>query len=579
MQIKRRMFLRAGVAAVAASSLPVAFLFARRARAAGFGALVADPAGILDLPPGFSYRILERQGDPMSDGYRVPGSMDAMACFAGPNNTLILMRNHEVSTSASAGPYGSGQQPPSQAYNPAMYGGVTRLVLNATTFNRISSNLVLVGTNRNCAGGMSPWGWLSCEEAFTAQHGYVFVCPTDATTVRAPQRIIGYGHFNHEAATTDPRTSICYLTEDRSDSSFYRFVPTNASSPFNGRLQALRIRGQNAFDTNGMTLGQTLDVDWVDIADPNPASDTIRFDVQAQGAAIVRRGEGIWFHEGIVYVVSTSGGPAGGGQIFAYTPANETLKLVAHSTNRNILDGPDNITVAPWNEIYIAEDGSSTQFVRGITLTGEVFDFARNRMSGDSEFTGVCFSPDGKAMFVNVQDQSYTFVITGPFPTVPPPTDGGTGQGGTGGQAGAGGSSGQQGGAGQSGSAGQAGAAGQSGSAGQAGAAGQGGLGQGGSVGASGATGIGGQAGGSAGAGGRLGSAGIGGNSGSGRADAGNQGRPIVNAEDEAGCGCSVPPRRSALGGVLGGAAALFGALIRRSGRSGNTEPAPDDGD
>jgi secreted PhoX family phosphatase len=48
-------------------------------------ALRADPQGILDLPEGFSYRVLQRGGEMMTDGYRVPGRPDAMACFAGPN--------------------------------------------------------------------------------------------------------------------------------------------------------------------------------------------------------------------------------------------------------------------------------------------------------------------------------------------------------------------------------------------------------------------------------------------------------------------------------------------------------------
>ena len=48
------------------------------------------------------------------------------------------------------------------------------------TFERVSSNLVLTGTSRNCAGGASPWGWLSCEEAVEPEHGYVFLCDVEA---------------------------------------------------------------------------------------------------------------------------------------------------------------------------------------------------------------------------------------------------------------------------------------------------------------------------------------------------------------------------------------------------------------
>ena len=49
-----------------------------------------------------------------------------------------------------------------------------------------------------------------------------------------------------------------------------------------------------------------------------------------------------------------------------------------------------------------------------MTRDGAVFDLARNAASR-SELCGVCFSPDGRAMFVNVQEDGLTLVITGPF--------------------------------------------------------------------------------------------------------------------------------------------------------------------
>ena len=38
------------------------------ARALGYGNLESDPRGLLDLPPGFQYRVLSSLGDVMSDG-------------------------------------------------------------------------------------------------------------------------------------------------------------------------------------------------------------------------------------------------------------------------------------------------------------------------------------------------------------------------------------------------------------------------------------------------------------------------------------------------------------------------------
>ncbi len=412
-------------AAVAAATLPLAFAYQPRAHAARYGALVPDPDKILDLPPGFTYIVLERRGDPMDDGYRVPGKPDGMGAFAGPDNTVIVMRNHECNVADLAnGPYKLGQVPPPEAYNQAAMGGVTRLVVDGDSFNRISSNLVLTGTIRNCAGGLSPWGWLSCEENVDANHGYTFLCPIDAATVQAPQRIVGYGRCNHEAACIDPATHIAYLSEDRGDSALYRFVPDAFDAPFVGKLQALRVVGELGFATTAMAVGDQVSIDWVDIDDPDPVADTLRVEAKAKGAAVFVRGEGIWFHDGAVYLCSTSGGPAQAGQIFRVrdVPGPATLELVAQSTDSDVLDKPDNIAVAPWGELFMAEDGGGDNYIRGLTDDGEIFDFARNAGSS-SEFAGVCFSPDGRAMFVNIQSDGLTLVITGPFPEAPDDDD------------------------------------------------------------------------------------------------------------------------------------------------------------
>ena len=427
--IGRRKFLISSGTAAATASL-VSLGRSRTAAARGpWGELVEDPDGVLDLPEGFSYAILEQQYDPMDDGYRVPGYPDGMACFQGPDNTLILMRNHECNNNDwGNGPYSNNQEPPPEAYRSSAMGGVTRVVLDGSTYERISSNLVLVGTIRNCAGGWSPWGWLSCEETFESgggrDHGYTFLCPIDAESVQEPQRIEGYGRFNHEAACIDPSNNYAYLSEDRGDSCLYRFVPDNMDEPFVGQLQALKIVGQNGYDTNNMGVDEVFEVEWVDIDNPDPNSDSVRGEAQGKGAATFVRGEGIWFFEGMVYLCSTSGGSTGNGQIFRLIDGDSpTLELIVSGTNSSVMEKPDNITVAPWGEVFMAEDGSGSQYIRWINEQGEVCDFARNALSG-SEMAGVCFSPDGQAMFVNIQGDGLTLVITGPFPMMEEPGDG-----------------------------------------------------------------------------------------------------------------------------------------------------------
>ena len=64
------------------------------------------------------------------------------------------------------------------------------------------------------------------------------------------------------------------------------------------------------------------------------------------------------------------------------------------------------------------EDGSGDNFLRGLTRHGELFDFARNADATQpgQEFAGATFSPDGRTLFVNVQNSTgYTIAIWGPW--------------------------------------------------------------------------------------------------------------------------------------------------------------------
>jgi secreted PhoX family phosphatase len=72
------------------------------ATSAGYGPLVADPAGMLDLPPGFAYRVIASQGEAMSDGLRLPDRADGMGAFRLDADRIILVRNHELSAKALA---------------------------------------------------------------------------------------------------------------------------------------------------------------------------------------------------------------------------------------------------------------------------------------------------------------------------------------------------------------------------------------------------------------------------------------------------------------------------------------------
>ncbi|MDB4971877.1 MAG: hypothetical protein JWN48_218 [Myxococcaceae bacterium] len=384
--------------------------------------LVTDPKGLLDLRAGFSYRVLQHAGEKMSDGYRVPGRPDAMGCFDIGHGRWALMRNHELDRSLPRyNAFFPNQKPPAESYDDTSWGGVTRLVLNHQA-QVLSSNLVLTGTSRNCAGGMSPWGWLSCEESLLDErHGYVFLCATQKDKVQKPEPIPAYGRFLHEAVAIDPHDHTAYLTEDRGDSSLYRFVPRDKDKPFGkGQLQAMAIAGKPRFALGDeLAHNQKFELRWIDVPAEAGEHDQLRYEAQKRGAAIVTRGEGIWRMEDGFAFTSTSGGPKAAGQIFHLQPTRQggSLRLIAQSNDPRMLDMPDNVTVTPWGDLMVCEDNHHAPCLRLVTQRGRVLTFAFNRGSL-SEFAGVCFSPDGKFLFVNIQEANLTVAIEGPWQTL-----------------------------------------------------------------------------------------------------------------------------------------------------------------
>ena len=147
------------------------------------------------------------------------------------------------------------------------------------------------------------------------------------------------------------------------------------------------------------------------------------------GAAVFARGEGMWYGKEEIYFACTNGGEKNLGQVFKYIPsplegtASEQeqpgkLMLFAESEDRETLKNCDNLTVAPWGDVVLCEDHSNA-FIRGITPQGNLYNIARN-IHSDSELAGLCFSPSGKYLFVNIQKQGLTLAITGPWESLKP---------------------------------------------------------------------------------------------------------------------------------------------------------------
>lgn len=419
----------------------------------GYGQLLPDARGILNLPEGFDYKIISTAGDIMSDGFTLPGQPDGMAAFNGPEDYTIVIRNHELSPgNPKLGPWGENNALLSQVRNEQLYdygrgsnpglGGTTTFLYNEKSQEIEKQYLSLAGTIRNCAGGPTPWNsWISCEETvqrandtLEKDHGYIFEVPVSADIhLLDPKPLKAMGRFNHEAVCVDPNTGIVYLTEDREDGLIYRFIPNEKGQlDKGGRLQVLAVKDHKSFDTRNwksletpkIAIGEKFTVQWMDIDNVESPDDDLRFRGFEQGATRFARGEGMWFGDRELYFTCTNGGHEMKGQVFRYVPgANEgmeseeaaagTLELFAEPNNTSILNNGDNLTIAPWGDVIICEDNPNPSIV-GITPAGEIYQFCKN-IGYSSEFAGATFSPSGKTLFVNIQDAGVTLAITGPW--------------------------------------------------------------------------------------------------------------------------------------------------------------------
>lgn len=400
------------------------------ASATGYGPLVSDPDGLLDLPEGFSYRVVSRLGDAMSDGFTVPDRADGMGAFALADGRIGLVRNHELQPKHDAGgalPSGYDRRDG----GPVLAGGTTTLVLDPTTLAVERQHRSLAGTIRNCAGGITPWGsWLSCEEntdraggELARDHGYIFEVPVTATGLVDAVPLKAMGRFNHEAAAVDPATGIVYLTEDREEGLLYRFIPrVPGKLAQGGTLQALAIEGvADSRNWSGASLdvGAWMPVKWVDLDDVESPNDDLRQRGAARGATVFARGEGIHTGEGELYFCCTSGGAAKLGQVFRLRPrqgAADAIQIFFESSDPAQFNYGDNLTVAPNGHLVVCEDQYTEvvdNYLRGISPDGTAYPLGRSQIQ--TEFAGACFSPDGKTLFVNFYSPTTTVAITGPW--------------------------------------------------------------------------------------------------------------------------------------------------------------------
>ncbi|MEV4663705.1 alkaline phosphatase PhoX [Micromonospora echinofusca] len=380
----RRTVLRAtvlGGAAAFSGSLWAGAALAAPAQpgASPYGPLGAADANGIQLPAGFTSRVIARSRQTVpGTSYTWHDAPDGGACFVAGTG-WIYVSNSEILTT----------------------GGASAVRFDADG-SVASAYRILSNTNRNCAGGATPWGtWLSGEEV---SRGYVY--ETYPQGGRAGVRRAAMGRFNHEAAACDPERRVVYLTEDETSGCFYRFRPTTWGDLSAGTLEVL-VAG----------TGTSGPVSWARVPDPDGSPTLTRN--QVSGAKRFNGGEGCWYADGTCWFTTK-----GDNRVWAYDAVNQRIDLAYDDSlvsGTAPLTGVDNITGARSGDLYVAEDGGNME-INVITPAGVVAPFLRITGQSSSEICGPAFSPDGSRFYFSSQrgtsgssSGGITYEVRGPF--------------------------------------------------------------------------------------------------------------------------------------------------------------------
>ena len=405
--ISRRGLLGTGVAAAGVLALGPSFW--RGALAASpaqpgpgpYGPLGPEDANGLRLPAGFRSRVIARAGLPVpGTTYGYPAFPDGQATYPTDDGGFILVTNSEIPDAVPG------------------LGGASAIRFDRD-FRIVDAYRILGGTTNNCAGGRTPWGtWMSCEET---DRGLVWECdPTGAKPAVAHPAM---GAFEHEAICVDPVGQRIYLSEDISTGGFYRFTPRAYPDVSQGLLEIATLNDDGA-------------VTWTEV--PDPSARDVQCRDQVPGSTRFRRGEGIWFDSGIVYLATT-----GDNTVWEYNTGTVTMERLYHGEalgDAAPLAKVDNVTVASSGDLFVCEDPGELaigiitpdrQVARFLQLTGfgQVAP-ATPEEDVQNETTGPIFDPTGTRFYFCAQRSfgiGVVYEISGPFrqeripPSSPPP--------------------------------------------------------------------------------------------------------------------------------------------------------------
>ena len=446
-----------------------------------FPPLQPDPQGLLALPAGFSYEVVAVSGEtPLRDGGRTPERPDGTLAVTTADG-YRLVQNHESSPGSSGGvpptagtvyDAGVGASGGCTVIDVTREGTRTAQWVGLSgTISNCAGGATPWGSWLTCEETEAKAGATSGGTTLQQDHGYVFEVFPAGPSEQSPRPIKAWGRFPHEAVVIEPSRTRVYLTEDASGPNglFYRWSAAGGTrlrshiadtlADDAGALEALAVHGPDGSvlpDLSYVTsaqIGRPFATSWTTVPDRTAATTSTRKQLSDGQVTRSKKLEGAWGTDTGVYFVSSfafqADVPANAtphdGQLWFYDYDARTLTLQAYFPYNALLhkepsgyeqafgqstdlafDGPDNVHVSPYGPLVLTEDGNTFNHTLAWTRETGAQAVARNQIvleqSKDggnvySEMTGPCFSPDGKILFVNVQEPGHTFAIKGPWST------------------------------------------------------------------------------------------------------------------------------------------------------------------
>ncbi len=386
------------------------------------GPVVTDPAGVIDLPDGYSYDVLVRDcvdevtSTESGATFGMPSDFDSNQLVRGPRGGLQLLSAHELTKpvpgdyQGDAGKCAVPEQATTDDGDSDGWGSVSRLTLGRDGVTVKRSELIATGLHNLCAGTMTPWGTFLVNEEFPfrddpeQRSGWVW--EIDPQT-GAQTRLTGMGRFSHEQEVRSH--GAWYLTNDLGNYQFlYKFVPRHQHDLTTGQLYGL--------DYDRATNTGT----WVPLDDPANAPAEMAAKVGPPDMS-----NSFWKHEGIIKA------KRGNGVVFSESASSGDPGRVWHlrDTKHGVvgtvliegefakLSRPDNVGYDDAGNLYVFEDNGSALANPDTGGNNEVYVLPKGEKGAESlvhlatvrgggEGTGPVFSRNGKLLYLSLQDQA-----------------------------------------------------------------------------------------------------------------------------------------------------------------------------